>query len=194
MTTFKKSAAVRNAALDAEESAIGASPKLHFYSGAAPAAITDAATGTLLCTMDLPADWAAAASGGSKAKAGTWSGTGLAAALAGTLAGYWRVYDNGITQAHYEGSVGYSYDAAWAASTSYAVGYRVANGGKVYQCITAGASDSSGGPMGTGADITDNAAHWAYIGLTGDLGADNPVIAYGQTFTVSAFTQTAGNA
>jgi hypothetical protein len=192
--TFRKSVAVRTAALDAEEAAIGASPLLRFYSGSAPANISDAATGTLLCEMALPADWMANASGGVKAKSGTWSGTGAAAALAGILAGYWRIYNNAGNAAHYEGSVGYTYDAAWAALTAYTAGQRIANGGKVYQCITSGSSGSSGGPTGTASDITDGTAHWAYIGAAGDMSVDNPVIAFGQTVTVTGFSVTAGNA
>lgn len=55
--------------------------------------------------------------------------------------------------------------AAWQASTAYALGVHVANDtGKIYKCITAGTSAGSGGPTGTGADITDNTAHWAYVG------------------------------
>lgn len=53
---------------------------------------------------------------------------------------------------------------AWVAATTYAVGEAVTNdSGKVYVCITAGESAGSGGPTGTGADITDNAAHWSYV-------------------------------
>jgi hypothetical protein len=53
---------------------------------------------------------------------------------------------------------------AWAISTAYRVGQLVQNDtGKKYRCITAGTSAGSGGPTGTSADITDNAAHWKYI-------------------------------
>lgn len=81
------SAAVNNARLDAIETAIGASPLLRIYSGAKPTATADAATGTLLVEMTLPADWLAAASAGTKAKAGTWSGIGAA----NGNAGYYRI-------------------------------------------------------------------------------------------------------
>ena len=54
-------------------------------------------------------------------------------------------------------------DAAWQASTAYAVGAVVSNDGdKVYTCDTAGTSAGSGGPTGTGADITDGSARWDY--------------------------------
>ena len=51
----------------------------------------------------------------------------------------------------------------WAASTAYAVGDKVKNdSGKIYTCDTAGTSAGSGGPTGTGSDITDNNARWDY--------------------------------
>ena len=57
------------------------------------------------------------------------------------------------------------YDAKpWVASTDYLVGDRVTNdSGKIYQCDTAGTSAGSGGPTGTGANITDNSARWDYV-------------------------------
>ena len=52
---------------------------------------------------------------------------------------------------------------AWAANTAYVVGDRVSNdSGKVYVCDTAGTSAGSGGPSGTGANISDNSARWDY--------------------------------
>ena len=69
------STTVRNAQLDALETAIGASAILRIYSGAMPANCAAAATGTLLAEMNLPADWMASAASGSKAKSGTWSDT-----------------------------------------------------------------------------------------------------------------------
>ena len=96
------SVAVNNARLDAVETATGASAKLRIYTGAAPANCAAAATGTLLVDMTLPADWMAAASSGSKAKAGTWSGTGVAAGTAG----YFRIVDNAGTTAHIQGTCG----------------------------------------------------------------------------------------
>jgi uncharacterized phage protein gp47/JayE len=54
---------------------------------------------------------------------------------------------------------------AWAAAHAYVVGDRVKNGANLYRCITAGTSAGSGGPTGTTADITDNAAHWAFLAV-----------------------------
>jgi hypothetical protein len=95
------STAVRNAMLDAIETATGASAKLRIYTGAAPANCAAAATGTLLVDMALPADWMAAASAGSKALAGSWTGTGAAAGTAG----YYRIVDTAGTTAHEQGTV-----------------------------------------------------------------------------------------
>lgn len=53
---------------------------------------------------------------------------------------------------------------AWAASTAYVVGDRRTNASRCYKCITAGTSAGSGGPTTTAADITDNTAHWTYLG------------------------------
>lgn len=95
------STTVRNARLDAVESTIGTDPLLRIYSGSKPSAPSDAATGTLLLEITLPSDWMAAASGGSKAKSGTWSGTGAAAGTAG----YYRIYESTGTTCHEQGTV-----------------------------------------------------------------------------------------
>lgn len=98
----KLSVAVRNARLDAIETAINITAVLKIRTGAAPANITDADTGTVLATLTLPSDWMAAASSGSKVKAGTWQDT--SADATGT-AGHFRIYaSDGITQ-HIQGSV-----------------------------------------------------------------------------------------
>jgi hypothetical protein len=96
------SVAVNNARLDAVETTAGASAKLRILSGSAPANCAAAETGTLLCEIALPADWMAAASSGSKAKSGTWSGTGAA----GGVAGYFRIVDNAGTTCHLQGTCG----------------------------------------------------------------------------------------
>lgn len=59
---------------------------------------------------------------------------------------------------------------AWMSSTAYLEDARVTNSGNIYQCITAGTSDVSGGPT-LGADdagnddITDGTAHWMFVGV-----------------------------
>lgn len=99
------SVTLRNNQLDQIESTTGASAKLRLYSGSAPANCAAAATGTMLVEMALPSDWMAAASSGSKAKTGTWSGVGTAGAGSGTSAGYFRVVDNAGTTCHVQGTV-----------------------------------------------------------------------------------------
>ncbi len=56
-------------------------------------------------------------------------------------------------------------DGAWAATHTYTTFMLVSNGGNVYRCITAGTSAGSGGPTGTGSNITDGTAHWEYLGV-----------------------------
>ena len=98
----KLSVAVRNAMLDALETAIGATAVLKIREGAAPTNITDADSGDVLATLTLPADWMAAANAGAKALAGTWEDT--SADDSGTAA-HFRIYaSNGTTQ-HLQGTV-----------------------------------------------------------------------------------------
>lgn len=66
------STAVRNARLDAIETTIGASAILKIRTGAPPATVATASTGTVVATLNLPTDWMANASGGTKALSGTW--------------------------------------------------------------------------------------------------------------------------
>lgn len=96
------SVAVRNARLDAIETAIGTSAVMKIRSGAPPASVATADSGTVLATLSLPSDWLAAASSGSKAKSGTWEDT--SADAAGTAAHY-RVYASDGTTAHWQGTV-----------------------------------------------------------------------------------------
>lgn len=96
------SVGVNNARLDAIESTTGATAKLLIYTGSAPANCAAAATGTLLATLTLPADWMNAASAGVKTKLGTWTGT---ASATGT-AGYCRITDNAGTTCHIQGTAG----------------------------------------------------------------------------------------
>ena len=96
------SVALRNAQLDAVETTVGTSAKLYLRTGAKPTACADADSGTLLATLDLPSDWMAAASSGSKAKSATaWTGTGADAGSAG----HFRIKDSGATACHVQGSI-----------------------------------------------------------------------------------------
>lgn len=96
------SVAVRNARLDAVETAIGASAILKLRTGAAPANCATADSGTVVATLNLPSDWMAAASGGTKAKSGTWED--LSADATGTVA-HFRIYASDGTTCHAQGTV-----------------------------------------------------------------------------------------
>jgi len=100
--TVQLSTTVRNAMLDAIEVAVGTSAVLKIRTGAQPANCGTADSGTVLATMTLPSDWMAAASGGTKAKAGTWEDT--SADGTGTAA-HWRIYESTGTTCHLQGSV-----------------------------------------------------------------------------------------
>lgn len=134
--TIQLSTTVRNARLDAIESTIGASAVLKMRTGAAPANVAAADSGSVLSTVNLPSDWMAAAASGSKAKSGTWQDT--SADAAGTVA-HFRVYASDGTTCHMQGTV-------------------TATGGG------------------------------------GDMTVDNVVFAAGQSFTITGFTLTDGNA
>lgn len=99
--TLQYSGSVRDAQLDAVETVVGTSPKLQLRTGAPPADCAAADSGTLLCEITLPSDWMAAASGGSKAKSGTWTGTGAA----GGNAGHFRVKNSAGSTTHAQGTV-----------------------------------------------------------------------------------------
>lgn len=96
------STAVRNARLDAIETAIGTAPVLRIRTGAQPANCAAARTGTVLATLTLPSDWMAAASSGSKALSGTWQD--LTADASGTAA-HFEIMDSGVSTCHMQGSV-----------------------------------------------------------------------------------------
>lgn len=99
---YQFSTAVRNARLEAIESTIGASAVLKIRTGAPPADANAADTGTVLATMNLPADWMADAAGGTKAKSGTWQD--LSADAAG-VAGHFRIYASDGTTCGVQGTV-----------------------------------------------------------------------------------------
>ena len=97
------STTVRNARLDAIETAIGVSAKLQIYTGTMPANCSTAASGTKILDDALASDWAANATGGTKALSGTpISGTGTGG---GGTAGYFRIYDSAGTTCHMQGTV-----------------------------------------------------------------------------------------
>lgn len=97
------SIAARNGRLDAFEIELGADPVLRLRSGAQPANCAAGDSGTVLCSMTLPADAFAVASNGSKDKNGTWQG---AAVGGGGTIGHFRLYKSNGTTCVLQGSVG----------------------------------------------------------------------------------------
>jgi hypothetical protein len=96
------SVTVRNAQLNAIETAVGTSAVLKIWTGSPPANCAAADSGTALAVLNLPSDWMAAASSGSVAKNGTWED--LSADNTGT-AGHWRLYASDGTTCHAQGTV-----------------------------------------------------------------------------------------
>jgi hypothetical protein len=79
---------------------------LKVFSGAEPANCAAADPSGLLVTMNLPSDWMAAASAGSKGLTGTWSGT--ASSGSSTSPASYRIYASNGTTCHIQGSAGVS--------------------------------------------------------------------------------------
>lgn len=100
--TLQLSVATRNAMLDSIEATIGASAVMKLRTGAAPANCAAADGGTVISTINLPADWMAAASGGSKALSGSWYDA--SADSSGTVA-HFRIYASDGTTCHIQGTV-----------------------------------------------------------------------------------------
>lgn len=201
---MQNSVDVRNAELDGYEVAVGASPLIKFFAEAAAANCAAADPGTPIAGGTLPADPFAAADAGVKAKAGTWTVTGLVAAGTGTTAASYRIYNAAGTVCHEQGSV----KQAVALVTN---GITAANGNVLNFAATTGAAvgmKAAGTGVPDGARVvavdgttvtlshtsTAGVANGATITFSGDITVDNTNIANNQVVTVSGWTRTAGNA
>ena len=96
------SVGARNAMLDAIETFAGTSAVLKLRTGPKPADCAAADSGTVLATLSLPSNWMADASGGAKAKTGTWQDA--SADATGTV-GHYRLYKSDGTTCVEQGSV-----------------------------------------------------------------------------------------
>ena len=67
-------------------------------------------------------------------------------------------FSNPVSLAPLVGSV------ARAASTAVVLGALQSNGGKAYECVTAGTTSAGAGPSGRGLGITDGTVVWDYVG------------------------------
>lgn len=101
--TIQLSVAVRDAMLNAIETAIGTSAVLKLKTGAQPANCAAADSGTVVATFSLASDWMAASSSASKAFSSTPL-TDSSADASGTLQHY-RVYASDGTTCHMQGSI-----------------------------------------------------------------------------------------
>jgi hypothetical protein len=98
------STTLRNAQLDQIETTVGTTPIIEIRTGAAPANCAAADSGTVLATFNLPSDWMAAASAGSKGIAGgPWTDS---SADAGGTAAHFRLKNSAGTTCHMQGTVG----------------------------------------------------------------------------------------
>jgi hypothetical protein len=93
---------VRNAKLDAVESTIGPDAICEIRTGPPPANCAAANTGTRLALLELPANWMAAASNGTKLISGLWQT--LSAEADGT-AGHFRIFATDGTTCGLQGTV-----------------------------------------------------------------------------------------
>lgn len=76
----------------------------------------------------------------------------------------------------------------WAASTAVTVNAQRVNGGNLYTCTTAGTTDASGGPTGTGTGIIDGTAIWSYAGVQATATATVGTIVLGATTYTNGIT------
>ena len=93
---------VRNAMGDAIETTTGTSAIMKIRSGTVPSTCATADAGGVLATLNLPSDWLAAATGGAKAKSGTWED---ASADAAGTAGHFRIYKSDGTTCVMQGTI-----------------------------------------------------------------------------------------
>ena len=195
------STAVRNAMLDASETAIGTSAIMRIRTGSPPANAAASDTGTVIATLNLPSDWMAAAASGQKAFLGTWQDA--SADALGTV-GHFRIYDTAGTTCHMQGTAGQNVVLATSALTA-------ANGNVLTFASTTGVvtgMNVSGTGVPSGATVvavtgttatlsltsTGGVSSGASITFTYDVSVDNASVVAGQQFSVTGFTVIASNA
>lgn len=202
--TISNAVALKNATLDQQETTVGTAPKLRLYNGTVPATADTALSGnTLLAEGTLPSDWLAAASAGSKAKAGTWTLTGQSGAGAGTASTFFRIYDNAGTTCYKQGTSGANTiinTNALTAANGNVLNFASTTGVAVGQAISGTGIPTNATVIAfTGTTVTMShsstagVANAAAITFGYDLVLDNNSIANAQSITVNTFTITAGN-
>ena len=96
---------VRNARLDAQIAAIGASPVLELRSGPPPRNCAETSTGLLIAAQTLPASWMTAAAHGLCVMKGPWL---LSALIKGTI-GHFRLIGSNTKLCHMQGTASSDY-------------------------------------------------------------------------------------
>jgi hypothetical protein len=158
--TIDWSVALRNARLDAIETAIGVSARLRVYSGAKPANCAAALAGnTLLVDYVLASDWAGDAVAGVK----TLSGLPISAngAAAGN-ASFYRFYASDGTTCHEQGDVTVTGGGGDMTINNISIGI-----GQVVRIIAFGKTESGAGGVGSimtlKADFSDPNNNQAWV-------------------------------
>jgi hypothetical protein len=126
---LKYSAVLKNAQQAVITTTVGANALINIYAGSKPANPDTAITSqTLLATLTCAATFAPAPSAGVLTLNSITSGTGTAAAGAGTAATFYRITTSGGT-AHVDGTcgVGSGYDMNFVGSASIATGQTVSD-------------------------------------------------------------------
>jgi hypothetical protein len=202
--TVTNSFAVADAKNNALEAAVGTSPIIRAYTGVMPTNARTALSGnTVIAEGTLPSDWMANSSNGVKAKAGTWTLTGLSAAGAGTAATFYRIYESTGTTCHEQGTWGaataLSTSAATAANSnvltfasapSVAQGQKITGTGILEDTV---ALAVSGNTVLMSRASTAGVASGASITFGSDITVDTNSIANGQSVTIGTYQKTAGN-
>ena len=168
----------RNAALDAMETSLGLSPILTVRTGLPPVSGAAAATGTVLATITLPADWMAPASGGQKL--GNMAGWADNSADATGRAGHYRI--TGSSQV-FQGLCSDPHQF----SKVVAVGDQVHNVGNTYRATVGGTTGAASAPVHTSGTAADGTVTWQFVQNFTDMTIDNASLNLGQQFTVTAY-------
>lgn len=182
------STTLRNARANQIEATIGTAPRLKLRTGAPPANVATASSGTVVADMTLPTDWLAAASAGAVAQSGTWQDT--SADASGIIQhGEFLASDNATVH------VRCLVSEAWQQSKAYLVGQQVHANGNVYRCTVAGTSLGTGsGPSHTTGTAADSGVTWQFLQTGTELTMDNTNVNATQQVTVSGFQFLEGNA
>lgn len=200
---IQRSTAARDAANDGYRTELGTiGVTLELRTGAPPANCAAADSGTLLVACSLPSAPLSASSGGVISKSGSaWSGT---VSAPGGIAGHYRLKKSGgacVEQGTCAIAVTHNTSGSTAANgntltfpstpAGVAVGMTITGTGVPPRATVVAIS---GGTVTMNSTSTTGVASSAAITFGGDMNIDNTNLATGQTLTISAYQQTAGDA